>query len=330
MADSKLAEAYTGGTPTVIPPSQSTAEQPHSSDSYVQDSYGSNATEALQKGMKAGQDYASEQANRSARGAGEQAVGYARASGLSPAQAALMAGQQSGSNYNQAYSSNLADATNQYGKYAESMGNLSNQRYATEKSLEGTKYAADKGYDASKANTDVTNTGNWLNAIGSGLSGLFSDENAKVEIPASSTFNDVMQQGSNSAPGTNMPKGSTAKAAMEAVGKQALQTALMAVSDRGAKTDIRDGYDILKAVTDKVPLRTFRYKEGIGEDPNVRHVGVMAQDLEKTPLSGTVYTDPESGLKKVDVGQLTAGNTAMITELSKKVDSLAKFFKEYK
>jgi hypothetical protein len=245
------------------------------------DSYGANATEALKKGMIAGQDYAADQASRSAMGAGTQAVGYARASGLSPAQAALMAGQQSGTNYNQAYGTNLADATKQYSNYAQQMGEqglqqqgLENQRYGIDVGAATGRYQADKGYDAEQNKTNQQGTGNLLNLLGTGLSALFSDENAK--------------------------------------------------------TDIKDGYGILKAVTDKVGPITFKYKPGLGQDPSVDRVGVTAQSLEKTPLAGAVSEDPATGLKKVDVGQLTAGNTAMISELSKKVDSLAKFFKEGK
>jgi hypothetical protein len=52
----------------------------------------------------------------------------------------------------------------------------------------------------------------------------------------------------------------------------------------------------------------------------------MAQDLEKTPLASTVVTGTD-GYKRVDTGQLTLGNTAMITELSDKLDKVFQYLK---
>ncbi len=53
--------------------------------------------------------------------------------------------------------------------------------------------------------------------------------------------------------------------------------------------------------------------------------GVEAQDLEKTPLASVVMDTPQG--KMVDTRHLTTANTAMISELSKKVDTLANYLK---
>lgn len=179
-----------------------------------------------------------------------QSVGYSRAAGLSPAQAALMSGQQAGQNFNENY------------------GNA----YMGLKGLDMQKYGIDKGYQAQmagmKQQKKQQDTSNWMNLLGAGL---------------------------------------TAGAFL--------------LSDENAKTDIKDGYGILERVTRSVPLKSYKYK-GDG----VERSGVMAQDLEKTPLAHTVVED-SNGQKVVDTAQLTTANTGMISELSKKVDSLAKFFK---
>ena len=100
----------------------------------------------------------------------------------------------------------------------------------------------------------------------------------------------------------------------------------LAFSDKNSKTDIKDGYGILEQVMKSVSPKMFKYKDGFGEDSSKPRVGVMAQDLEKTPLSSTVVTGPD-GYKRVDTGQLTLGNTAMITELSDKLDKVFQYLK---
>lgn len=53
------------------------------------------------------------------------------------------------------------------------------------------------------------------------------------------------------------------------------------------------------------------------------HFGPIAQDLAKNPVtSGTVHKDDESGFLTVDTKQLTLTNTAMISQLARKVAEL--------
>lgn len=64
------------------------------------------------------------------------------------------------------------------------------------------------------------------------------------------------------------------------------------------------------------------YKKGDrGVDDNT-HFGPMAQDLAKNPVtSGTVHKD-ENGYMMVDIRQLALTNTAMISQLARKVEEL--------
>lgn len=189
---------------------------------------------------------------REAQKAGEQATGFARASGLSPAQAALMASQQSGG----AYSSGVSAGTG-----TGISGMLGKQ------GLDVQRYGIDKGVDTANADRNNQNNNALMNALGTGLS-----------------------------------------------------AAAMLFSDKNLKTDIKDGYGVLQAVTDQVSPKSFKYR-----GDSVTRQGIMAQDLEKTPLAYTVQDTPRG--KMVDTAQLSAANTGMISELSKKLDSVVDFLK---
>lgn len=70
----------------------------------------------------------------------------------------------------------------------------------------------------------------------------------------------------------------------------------------------------------------FEYKDeyleqGVGTPGP--HVGVLAQDVEKTPEGATVVKrDPETGLKMLDVGGLSALNTAKLSEIEDRLGDL--------
>jgi len=100
--------------------------------------------------------------------------------------------------------------------------------------------------------------------------------------------------------------------------------AAVALSDRNSKTDIKDGWGVLEAVTAKVKPKSFTYKSG--ERDSGSHVGIMAQDLEQTPLKGAVIQGPD-GRKNIDIRHLTTGNTAMISELNQKLDGVISHLK---
>lgn len=67
----------------------------------------------------------------------------------------------------------------------------------------------------------------------------------------------------------------------------------------------------------------FNYKpsNGYGEDPSQRHVGIMAQDLEKTPAGSTIVKDTPKG-KMIDGKQAVGFNLAAAADLQKQIDAL--------
>lgn len=107
----------------------------------------------------------------------------------------------------------------------------------------------------------------------------------------------------------------------------ALNTAIQ--SDETKKRDIKpisNGGDFLNAVFSKVKPYQYKYKDSsVAADGGQEHAGVMAQDLEKTPLKGAVMDTPNG--KMVDPGQMTMGNTAMIGELNEKMNKLMNYMK---
>jgi hypothetical protein len=203
-----------------------------------------SAQKAARK-LAAQEDFARTEAGIASANAGRESAGYARAQGISPAQAALLAGGTAGSTYGTAYGSNLASK----------MG------------LDVQTYGIDKGYQQAQNQLNQQNQNNVWNALGTGAS-----------------------------------------------------AAALIFSDKNVKTDIKDGWGILEHVTRSVSPKSFNYK---GDD--TQRQGILAQDLEKTPLKSTVIDTPQG--KMVDTNQLTTANTGMISELSRKVDNLAKFMK---
>jgi hypothetical protein len=410
-------------------------------------SYGKSAEDALTKAMKAGQGYASQQASIAANQAGSQATASARAAGLSPAQAALMAGQGVESTYGQAYSSNLADATKQYANLAKQMGDLgttergqalqkykndldqavakgqlSQAEYQTAMQKYDTdvaKETAERAQDLQKYQSDIqqnlglgqltqsqyaTQMQQYGVDVGAqtaersqdiqkyqadiqqslGLGQLNQQQYATqmqqygVDVGAMTAkqAQDIQKYGMDISKWSQESQNELQRQTLEQTGRltqqaQDLQArgidvsqylgelnaanqryatdkgvdvqtreadqklftqfinfaasagaallGLVIDSDKRGKTDIKDGWGVLEAVTAKVKPKSFTYKQGIGDGGS--HVGVMAQDLEKTPLSGAVKTGAD-GMKRVDTGHLSLGNTAMISELNKKLDGV--------
>jgi hypothetical protein len=97
-----------------------------------------------------------------------------------------------------------------------------------------------------------------------------------------------------------------------------------AVSDKNQKDCIKDT-DPLDGVRG-VRSVEYNYKTSSGEDPSPKRVGILAQDLEKTPLKAVVKETSRG--KVVDTPQLTLANTSMIAELTKKLDKAMKFYQE--
>lgn len=73
----------------------------------------------------------------------------------------------------------------------------------------------------------------------------------------------------------------------------------------------------------------FKYKKeaqelygkrcGVDDD---KHVGVMAQELESNPATAAAVSTDENGYKEVDAKEMTLVNTAVLSEIAKKLDDM--------
>ena len=98
------------------------------------------------------------------------------------------------------------------------------------------------------------------------------------------------------------------------------------VSDERLKNIFGDNEDAIKVFANLNAIK-FTYNDKAKElDPtgdkgvdNDLHYGIKAQDLEKSPLTSAAVTEDEQGNKLVDTKELTAANSAVISEICKRL-----------
>lgn len=67
------------------------------------------------------------------------------------------------------------------------------------------------------------------------------------------------------------------------------------------------------------------YKDGENNVDDDNHIGVMAQELETNPAtSATVSDDPKTGYKQVNTSELVMVNSAVLSELCRRLEALEK------
>ena len=105
-----------------------------------------------------------------------------------------------------------------------------------------------------------------------------------------------------------------------------------AASDERVKNIFGDNEDIIKTFA-KINAIQFTYNDKAKDIPGSElkgvdddiHLGVKAQDLEKNPLTASaVSKDPVSGYLQIDTKELTTANSAVISELCKRIEILEK------
>lgn len=84
--------------------------------------------------------------------------------------------------------------------------------------------------------------------------------------------------------------------------------------------------DVLRRYAEHVHNYEYTYNDEAKKvDPNIdtqkRHIGPMAQDLEKVNPA-TVVEDPKSGYKTVDTGRLALMNAGAIADLAREVQEI--------
>jgi hypothetical protein len=102
-----------------------------------------------------------------------------------------------------------------------------------------------------------------------------------------------------------------------AMGAASAAGAAYAASDVRLKTDIGDGSTDARELIRSLTPQAFRYRDadrnGAGE-----HIGIMAQDLERTPAGRSMVSDTPGG-KQIDGGKLATGLAAVAADLDRRV-----------
>ena len=255
------------------------------------DSMGANAAEEMQKANQSASANALQQANVS----GGAAAASARAAGLNAGQAAQMASQGTTG----AYQSQLNNGISQYGQAVNQFQGQGQNMASQASGLAGQQNQAagqGQGY-ASLANQNV----------GQGI----QQAQTQAQIAQAATGASGQQQNTANQQGSSLLGGITGAAG-----------ALF--SDKNLKTDIKPASmsETLESILKNVKPMKFKYKPGVpsNQPEGTQMQGVLAQDLEKTPLKDAVIDSPEG--KKIDTGQLSVHNLDLIIELASRVKAL--------
>lgn len=93
----------------------------------------------------------------------------------------------------------------------------------------------------------------------------------------------------------------------------------IAASDKNSKENISDSGGEARDLLDHLKGKLYEYKDDSNGDGV--HVGIMAQDLEKSPLGRSMVID-DGGMKKVDFGKGFGAVLAAVTEIDDKLKKL--------
>ena len=140
--------------------------------------------------------------------------------------------------------------------------------------------------------------------------------------------------------GSSAVPGGAEAASSATGGMEAAELAEAAASFGGSDYNLKEIYG--DAITDKIienfakisaidftykPEAQEQYQGDKGVDGN-EHIGVIAQELEKNPVTEGTVTEDQNGNKVVDTRHLAFADTAAIAELSRRVLALEAVVKE--
>lgn len=306
------------------------------------------------------------EAQRAAAQAGQQAQRQARTAGLNPAQAAMLAQEQAAGAYTNTLGSAKNQASQNFaGQQGVAMGQAGQQLQASQANqgtaLQSGMANQQAGNQIALANQQtalqaaaqnaqlaqqaaLTNQGTALSTgtTNAQLAQQAAAQNAQIAqqnignqmawtqagVGVNQYNRNFGQQALMGAAGISGPgAGYSNTQAGGAIGQTigAIGGAIGAFSDENLKDNIQEVGEPSE-VAAEIPAVTFNYKEEAGEDPDPTRLGVLAQDLEKTPLAYTVEDTPKG--KMVNTAQLTLANTAMLGDLARKLERAMKMYEE--
>ena len=281
---------------------------------------GSNATQSLQNAQTAAQGLASQQGAQAAAGAAAGGVQAARTAGLNKGQAALAGGQQAGNAYSGAYSQGVNQGVNQYQAATGQMANVgSTQASLAQQAAQSQQAGASTqgslasqggalGLQAGAQSGQNAALGGQLGLTATGQQLTGATAGGQLGLTATGQQEQTAEVAATQAQQQN-------QATMAGIG-QAAGALGSVLSDKNQKQDIKSSKGTLDQLMAKVKPVSFDYKASAGQPAApAPHVGVVAQDLEQTPLKDVVKED-DQGRKVIDSSELSPALLNLIVELA--------------
>ena len=236
----------------------------------------------------------------------------------------MMGGAQAGNAYGNAYQGGLNSGMSQYGQNTQQFANANNAAAGQSQAAAGNQYqgTSQQGALAGQAGSLGLQAGSQTsqNAQAGGQMGLTATGQAGQNAQAGGALGVSANQGLANTYGQQSAADAAQTAGVWAgIGKAAGSAAGM-LSDKNAKTNIQPSSKAtLDQLMAKVRPVTFDYKASSGEPPApAPHVGVVAQDLEQTPLKDVVKED-DQGRKVIDTAELAPALLNLVVELYSQV-----------
>jgi len=93
-------------------------------------------------------------------------------------------------------------------------------------------------------------------------------------------------------------------------------------SDERVKEKVADGGEGIRNVLDSIEAKEYNYVPGVEDSGAQRHLGVMAQDLEKTPMGSSAVGEGQNGVKYLKAGETAATALAAASDLNKRLKNV--------
>lgn len=156
-------------------------------------------------------------------------------------------------------------------------------------------FNSQQGMAANMGNQSINATANLANQYGNQADRALNEQNSRFNR-ANQTFGNIMGAVGNIGSGL--------------VGL---------LSDENMK-NIDDKINHISDLVTNIEPYLYDYKDPSypGADDK-EHIGPMAQDLEKNPVTKDAVNEDENGIKHVDTNRLTLSNTALIADLAKRL-----------
>ena len=153
-----------------------------------------------------------------------------------------------------------------------------------------------------------------------------ADRNARMEQAKMKANMHTSQYASDrGASAAQYGKDRDANAAMFGNITRGIGAAIMGGSDERAKKNVEPASSKIEQLLDELSPVQFEYKDEVEGKPGFppgTHIGVMAQDMEKSPVGNKSVAENEDGVKMLDLGKVAATSLAAAASLHDRIKAL--------